>query len=162
MLIRDAEPRDVSTLLELIAELAEYERAREQAVGTEALLGTALFGADPTAEALVAELGGEPVGCAIFYRTFSTWECRPGLWLEDLYVRPEHRRSGVGGLLINRLAQLARSRGYTRLEWEALEWNTPALRFYAKLGAELQEEWRTLSLKGPALDRVANAAPPTP
>jgi len=160
VVIREATRDDVPTLLGLIAELAEYERAADQARGTPELLDAALFGADPTAEALIAERAGETVGCAIFYRTFSTWECRPGIWLEDLYVRPEHRRGGVGGLLVHRLAQIARSRGYARLEWEALEWNTPALSFYDKLGAILEHEWRTLRLDGDALERVADGSAP--
>lgn len=158
MEIRSAGPGDVGTILALIAELAEYERAPERALGSEQLLHAALFGDDPAAEALIAERDGSPVGFALFYRTFSTWECRPGLWLEDLYVQPQHRRASTGGLLLARLAAIALERGYTRMEWAALEWNAPALTFYGKLGAELLHEWRMLRLDRAGIERVAGAS----
>lgn len=156
--IRPAQPSDVELILSLIRELATYERAPEQAKGTPALLHQALFGEAPSAEAVIAELDGQPVGFALFHGTFSTWECRPGIWLEDLYVPPEHRRSGVGGALLAHLAQITVDRGCTRLEWAALDWNTPALDFYAKLGATRLEEWVMHRLDGEALKRVANSA----
>jgi GNAT superfamily N-acetyltransferase len=153
--IRDAERGDVELIFSLICELAEYERAPEQVVGTPELLGKALFGAHPSAEALVAELDEQPVGFALFHSTFSTWECRAGIWLEDLYVRPEHRRAGVGRVLLSHLAGIALQRGCPRLEWAALDWNTPALDFYEQLGARRLEEWRMHRLEGPALRGVA-------
>jgi GNAT superfamily N-acetyltransferase len=158
--IRPAEPADAQLIFSLIVELAEYERARENVIGSPALLTRALFGPDPSAEALIAELEGDPVGFAIFYRSFSTWESRPGIWLEDLYVPPEHRRSGVGAALLARVAEIAVERGCARLEWAALDWNTPALDFYEKLGAERLNDWVMHRLDGEALERVAFGSRP--
>jgi GNAT superfamily N-acetyltransferase len=141
-----------------IVELAEYERASDQVTGTAELLREALFGEHPSAEALVAELTGEMVGWAVFHFTFSTWECRPGIWLEDLYVPVAHRRLGVGGVLLRHLAELTIERGCTRLEWNALDWNNPALRFYEKLGAQRLSEWELHRLDGDALQHVATGA----
>jgi GNAT superfamily N-acetyltransferase len=107
---------------------------------------------------VIAEVDGEPAGFALFYRTFSTWECRPGLWLEDLYVPVARRRSGVGLALLSWLAATAVARGCARLEWAALDWNTPALSFYEKLGARQMSEWLIHRLDGPALARVAARA----
>jgi GNAT superfamily N-acetyltransferase len=153
--IRPAEPADIELLLDMIRELAEYERARERAVGTEELLSEALFGPDPSAEAVIAELDDEPVAFALFFRTFSTWVGRPGLYLEDLFVRPAHRRGGIGRALLAHVAGIAVERGYGRLDWSALTWNTPALDFYAALGAERMDEWVGLRLEGESLARVA-------
>lgn len=139
----------------MIVELAEYERARENVVGTPELLTDALFGARPAAEAVIAELDGVRVGFALFYQTFSTWECRPGIWLEDLYVSPQHRGTGAGWALLRHLALITVERGCPRLEWAALDWNTPALDFYARAGASLLEEWRIHRLAGEALQHVA-------
>lgn len=138
-------------IFSLIVELAEYERAPEKVVGTPELLGEALFGPSPAAEAVIAELDGEAVGFALFHGTFSTWECRPGIWLEDLYVPPRHRRSGVGGALFRYVAAVAVERGCPRMEWAALDWNTPALAFYERLGAEVLTEWKLHRLSGQAL-----------
>ena len=157
--IRPAERRDVGLMLALIRQLAEYERAPDQVRGTPELLEEALFGEDPVAEALVAEQGGVPAGFALFYRTFSTWECRPGLWLEDLFVPPEHRRGGVGRALLAALAAIAIERGCSRLEWAALDWNELALDFYVKLGARRLDEWVIHRLDGPLLEAVARHAP---
>jgi GNAT superfamily N-acetyltransferase len=158
--IRPAEPADIGLIFSLIVELAEYERAREQVTGNTELLARALFGDAPSAEALIAEVDSEPVGFALFHGSFSTWECRAGLWLEDLYVPPEHRRSGVGAALLARVAEIAVERGCARLEWAALDWNEPALGFYEKLGAERLGEWVMHRLEGEALQRVAAARPP--
>jgi GNAT superfamily N-acetyltransferase len=160
--IRDATPDDVAVIFGWIVELAEYERAREQVTGTPELLDQALFGQSPMAEALVAETRSrdaplEPAGFALFHLTFSTWESRPGIWLEDLYVPPAHRRAGVGGALISHLAEITVARGYTRLEWAALDWNTPALDFYVKIGAARLDEWKVHRLDGDALARVAGS-----
>jgi GNAT superfamily N-acetyltransferase len=156
--IRPADPADVELIFSLICELAEYERAPDAVTGTPDLLRHALFGPDPQAEALIAECRGEAAGFALFYRTFSTWECRPGIWLEDLFVRPEQRRFGVGGALLARVAAIALERGCARLEWAALNWNTPALDFYAKLGAQRLDEWIMHRLDEPALRRVFGPA----
>jgi GNAT superfamily N-acetyltransferase len=158
--IRDARPDDVGLIFAWIVELAEYEEAREQVRGTPELLESALFGPHPSAEAVIAEAQVDhapatPAGFALFHCTFSTWECRPGIWLEDLYVPPAHRRAGVGGALISHLAGITLSRGYTRLEWAALDWNTPALDFYVKIGAERLDEWKVHRLDGDDLARVA-------
>lgn len=155
ILIRFAEPRDVELIFGLIRQLAEYERAPEQVRGNPQLLETALFGEAPTAEALIAERGGRAIGFALFHGTFSTWECQPGLWLEDLFVPPEHRRDGVGGALFQALAEIALARGCTRLGWAALDWNTPALDFYAKLDAQRLDNWVMHRLDGERLEAVA-------
>lgn len=161
MSIRDARRDDVGLIFDWIVELAEYERAREMVRGTRQLLEDALFGPEPTAEAVIAEVSDDgaswhPGGFALFHLTFSTWECRPGIWLEDLYVPPAQRRAGVGGALISHLARLTVDRGYTRLQWSALDWNTPALDFYAKIGAARLDEWKVHRLDGDALARVAS------
>ncbi len=153
--VRAATVADVELIYAFIVELAEYERARDQVLGTPELLAEALFGPHPGAEALIAEHDHEPAGFAIFCASFSTWECRPVLWLEDLYVSPAHRRAGVGGVLLSRLAETAMTRGCPRLEWNALEWNRPALDFYARLGATRLPEWERHRLSGAALRRVA-------
>ena len=119
------------------------------------MLERSLFGPVRCAEALIAELGRERVGFALFHPSFSTWECRPGLWLEDLYVPPRHRRAGVGAALLARLAAITVERGCTRLEWAALDWNTPALTFYEKLGAKRLHDWQMHRLDGAGLERVA-------
>jgi GNAT superfamily N-acetyltransferase len=150
----------VGLIYSLIVELAQYERAPEQVMGTPELLGEALFGPEPSAEAVIAELDGEAVGFALFHATFSTWECRAGIWLEDLYVPPQHRRSGVGGALLAHLANLTVQRGCTRLEWAALDWNSPALEFYEKLGATQLKEWKMHRLDGERLARVARGHDP--
>jgi GNAT superfamily N-acetyltransferase len=158
--IRAARPADVELIFSLIVQLAEYERAPSQVKGTPQLLAESLFGATPAAEAVIAELDGEPVGFALFYTTFSTWECRPGIWLEDLYVPPGHRRGGVGRALLAHVAAIAVTRGCTRLEWTALDWNEPALGFYRKLGARQLDDWVTHRLDGPSLEAAARLVEP--
>ncbi len=156
--IRAARPADVELIFSLIVELAEYERAPEQVTGTPELLAEALFGPQPSAEALIAEIDGESVGLALFYGSFSTWECRPGIRLEDLYVPPERRRAGVGRALLAELAAIAVERACARLEWAALDWNTPALDFYRGLGAKRLGDWLMHRLDGVALEAVAAEA----
>jgi GNAT superfamily N-acetyltransferase len=156
--IRAARPGDEELIFSLICELAEYERARDQVRGSRELLRSSLFGDPPVAEALIAELDATPVAFALFHGTFSTWECRPGLWLEDLYVPVEHRRAGIGGALLGRLAAIAVERGCTRVEWAALDWNEPALEFYRRLGARRLSEWEMHRLDGDALALVASGA----
>jgi GNAT superfamily N-acetyltransferase len=156
--IRAAGPGDVEQIYAWVVELAEYERAPDAVTGTPALLERALFGESPCAEAVIAELDGEPVGFALFHGTFSTWECRAGLWLEDLYVPPEHRRGGVGRALLAHLAEIAVARGCARLEWAALDWNELALGFYERLGAKRLDDWVIHRLDGPLLAAVAAAA----
>jgi len=156
--IRPARPEDVELIFSLILELATYERAPDQVTGSVALLSEALFGPEPSAEALIAELDGESVGFALFHGSFSTWECRPGLWLEDLYVPPQHRRAGVGRALVSAVAAIAVERGCSRLEWAALDWNEPALDFYEQLHARRLDDWVMHRFDGEVLKRVASEA----
>ncbi len=153
--VRPAQPGDVGRLFGFIVELATYERAPEQVTGTPEMLATALFGPHPSAEALIAEIGRDAAGFALFHGTFSTWECLPGIWLEDLYVPERHRRTGVGGVLLSRLARLCLERDCPRLEWHALDWNDPALRFYERIGATRLPEWELHRLDGDSLRQAA-------
>jgi GNAT superfamily N-acetyltransferase len=159
--IRDARREDVALIFAWVVELAEYERAPEQVTGTPELLERALFGPAPCAEAVIAETRSdagsawEPAGFALFHGTFSTWEARPGIWLEDLYVPPAGRRAGVGGALLAHLANLTVARGCARLEWAALDWNELALGFYDRIGASRLDAWVLHRLDGAALARVA-------
>jgi GNAT superfamily N-acetyltransferase len=155
--IRAAGPGDVPAILGLIRELAAYERAEDQVLMTEDRLEQALFGSEPAASALVAEDGGAAVGFALWFRNFSTWT-GAGMYLEDLYVRPSARRSGLGRALLAELAAICVDRGYARLDWAVLEWNAPALEFYAALGAAAMDDWRIRRLTGPALTALAAAA----
>ena len=157
--IRPATASDTDVLLGLVRELAEYERLAHEATGDAALLHEHLFGPRPVAEAALAEMDGSAVGFALWYTTFSTFLCRPGLWLEDLFVRPEHRRGGTGRALLAHVAGLATSRGYGRLEWAVLDWNEPALAFYRSLGARPLDDWTTHRVDGEALERLASGAP---
>jgi GNAT superfamily N-acetyltransferase len=154
--IRGATPNDVERIFAWIVELATYERAPEQVTGSEELLAEALFGPHPSAEALVAELDGAAAGFALFHTTFSTWECRAGIWLEDLYVPPERRRHGVGVALIRRLAQITVERGGVRLEWVVLDWNIPAIALYERLGGKILSDWRIYRLDRSALSEFAS------
>lgn len=153
--IRPAAPGDVPDLLRLIRELAEYEKLADMAVGTPAMLHEALFGARPAAEAMVAERGGRAVGFALYFTTFSTFLCKPGLYLEDLFVEPAHRGAGIGKALLARLAKLAAERGCGRLEWRVLDWNEPSIRFYESLGASLMKEWVLVRMTRPEFERLA-------
>jgi GNAT superfamily N-acetyltransferase len=150
-----ATPEHVPLILDLIRELAEYEHEPESAQATPQQIDAALFGPKPAAEAVIARLDGEPAGWALWFQNFSTWTGRPGLWLEDLFVRPRYRRRGVGKALLVYLARLCVERGYGRFEWSVLDWNTPALEFYDALGAEPMSEWTTRRLSGDSLRRLA-------
>jgi GNAT superfamily N-acetyltransferase len=157
-LIRPATAADAAELLRLIRALAEYEKLADMAVGTEAMLRAALFGPRPAAEALIAERGGRAVGFALYFATFSTFLCRPGLYLEDLFVEPEHRGAGIGKALLRRLAAMVVERGGGRFEWRVLDWNEPSIRFYESLGATLMREWLLARLTGAELERLAAPA----
>jgi len=154
--IRPATETDVETLFALILELAEYERLTAAVRGDAEVLRRSLF-EQRAAEALLVEVDGEAVGYAIFFTTFSTFECRAGIWLEDVYVRPANRRGGIGRALMEHLAALALERGHVRLEWCALDWNEPALRFYDELGAGRLEEWRMFRLDREGMQRLGAA-----
>jgi GNAT superfamily N-acetyltransferase len=153
--LRSAERGDVSVIAELIRGLARYEKLEDQVEMTEELLATALFGDRPYAEVVLAEDGGRPVGFALFFHNFSTFLGRPGIYLEDLFVLPEHRGSGIGRMLLAHLARLAVERGCGRLEWAVLDWNRDAIGFYERLGARPNSEWTVYRLTGEALSALA-------
>ncbi len=153
--LRPAQRGDIPLILSLIAELAEYERLAHEAVASEEDLFKALFGPRPAAEVVIAELEGRPVGFALFFISFSTFLGRPGLYLEDLYVRPDVRGRGVGKRLMVHLAGLCVERGYGRFEWSVLDWNAPSIAFYRSLGAVPMEEWTVQRVHGPALQALA-------
>ena len=146
MSVRPAEKRDVGVIMGFIRELADYERLAHEVIADEVSLERFLFGERPAAEALIAEYETTPVGFALFFHTFSTFVGRPGLYLEDLYVRPNMRGKGFGTLLLRRVAQLARERDCGRLEWAVLDWNEPAIRFYENLGARAMDDWTVYRL----------------
>lgn len=153
--IRPATEADVQLLFDLILELAAYEKLGDEVTGDPEVLRHSLF-EQKAAEALLLETAdGEAVGYAIFFSTFSTFECRSGIWLEDVYIRPEHRRSGIGQAVMEHLARLALERGHVRLDWVALEWNESALDFYAKLGAHRLDDWKMLRLERDGIRRLA-------
>ena len=156
--VRPAVAADVPVLLQLVHELAEYEREPDAVEATEPMLHDALFGQESVASCHVAVLDGEVVGFALWYVTFSTWKGLPGLWLEDLFVRPAARGSGLGKALLQALAAVCVERGYPRFEWWVLDWNEPARGFYRSLGAVAQEEWTTFRVDGAALQALAKDA----
>ena len=148
-------PGDVDALHAMIRALADYEKLAHLCTGTAAELAAALDGDPPACEALIARLAGEPVGFALYFHTFSTFLARRGLWLEDLFVYPEHRGAGIGKALLRSVAALARDRGCGRFEWSVLDWNAPAIRFYESLGATVMPDWRIARVAGPAIDALA-------
>ena len=153
--IRPATADDVATIHDLICDLATYERARDEVKATPDQLHAALFGPQPAAYALVAEIDGQVVGFALYFLSYSTWDGVHGLYLEDLYVRPEHRGRGLGAALLSSLAAIAVARGYTRVEWSVLNWNAPSIEFYRSLGAIAMDEWTRYRLTGEALAQLA-------
>ena len=153
--VRAATLADVPTILRFVRELADYERDLASVKATIDDLQAALFGTDPSAECLIAESGGTSIGFALFFRNFSTWTGKAGLYLEDLYVTPEARGTGAGKALLAHLAALTLARGWSRFEWSVLDWNTPAIGFYKSLGATRQEEWTIHRLTGDALVALA-------
>jgi GNAT superfamily N-acetyltransferase len=154
-MIRPARPEDVPTVITLIRALARYERLEHEVVGRASDLHEHLFGPRPRAEVLLAEDGGAAVAFALFFHNYSTFLCKPGLYLEDLFVLPEHRRKGWGKALLVALARLAVERGCGRFEWAVLDWNEPAIAFYRSLGAQLQVDWRIFRVTGDALHGLA-------
>jgi GNAT superfamily N-acetyltransferase len=149
--LRPAELRDVAPIVQLIRDLAEFERLTHLLQVTPEKLRPQLFGENAVAEALVAEAGGEVVAFALFFTNFSTFLAQPGLYLEDLYVKPEHRGGGVGRALLTRLAALAVERDYGRFEWSVLDWNEAAIGFYRGMGATVMPDWRICRVTGDAL-----------
>ena len=155
MSIRSAEPRDVTALIAMVLELAEYENAPEQAIATEEDFTRDLFGGSPRVHALVVEVSGEVVAYAFYFLNYSTWLGRHGIYLEDLYVRPAFRGQGFGKALLIRLAQECVEKGYGRLDWSVLDWNEPALDFYCSIGAVPMDEWTGQRVTGEALAELA-------
>jgi GNAT superfamily N-acetyltransferase len=153
--IETARERDVPLILAFIRELAEYERLSHEVAATEEGLRSALFGAKPAAEVAIGRFGGEPVGFALFFHDFSTFAGRPGMYLEDLYVRPSVRGRGFGEALLAHVARLACERGCGRMEWAVLDWNEPSIAFYRKLGAVPMSDWTVYRLAGTALAAFA-------
>ena len=154
MTIRAVEERDVDAVVGLVHELAEYERAAEHCLLTPAQLNAALFAPAPALFGHVAEVAGQVVGCALWFLNFSTWRGVHGLYLEDLYVQPAHRGAGIGRALLARLAAVCVERGFARLEWAVLDWNTPSIGFYRTLGAVPMDEWTVFRLDGAALEKL--------
>jgi len=155
--IRPARVEDVPTILGLIRELASYERAPDEVTATEEQLVDILFGERPAAEVLIAFEGKSPVGFAVFFHNFSTWLGRPGLYLEDLFVKPDKRGKGYGRALLVDLAKVARDRGCGRMEWAVLDWNEPAIKFYRSLGAKPMEEWTVFRLMRDGIAKLAQS-----
>lgn len=155
-MIRSATTDDVPEIVAMVHELADYEREPQSCLLTEAQLAAALFGPSPALFCHVADVDGAAAGCALWFRSFSTWRGVHGLYLEDLFVRPSFRGRGLGRALLARLAAECREHGYARLEWAVLNWNEPSIGFYRALGAVPMEEWTTFRLDGPALTALAN------
>lgn len=160
--IRPATPADVPLILQLIRELAEYEKAANQAIATPEALRRNLFGEGfgrgPVADCLIGELDGSPQGFALYFSNFSTWNGTPGIYLEDLFVRPAARGRGLGKALLIQLARIAAERGCGRLEWAVLDWNEPAIGFYKALGARPMDEWTVFRVEGAGIRRLAETA----
>ena len=153
--LRSTDEADVPLILSFIRELAEYEELLHEVVATEVALTDSLFGERRVAEVVIAEWDGEPVGFALYFYNFSTFIGRPGIYLEDLYVRPEMRNKGIGKMMIAYLADLTKKQNCGRLEWRVLDWNEPAIRFYRSIGAVAMEEWTEQRVTGKAIDELA-------
>ena len=155
--IKPATPADAPIILQLIRELAEFERLLDEVQATEEQLREQLFGLRPGAEVVIARMGDEVAGFALFFHNFSTFLAKPGIYLEDLYVRQKFRGQGCGEALLRHLARLALERGCGRLEWSVLDWNQPAIEFYEKLGATVMPDWRICRMAGDELTKFAQA-----
>lgn len=156
--VRPATPDDLPLVVELIRGLADYEKLAHEVRFDKAVLGEKLFGPRPYAEVIIGEIDGAAQGFALFFHNFSTFEGRPGIYLEDLFVRPEARGAGLGKELLAELARLAVERGCARLEWSVLDWNEPSIGFYNALGARMMDEWTVMRVDGAALGRLAGEA----
>ena len=155
--IRPARPGDAALVFAFVRELAEYEKLSHEVAATEALIDAALFGAQPRVFCDIAEWDGEPVGFAVWFLNFSTFSGRPGIYLEDIFVRPAFRGRGVGKALMVHLARKCVENGWARLQWSVLDWNTPSIEFYKSLGGVLLDEWTVVRVSGDALTRLAKA-----
>lgn len=159
--LRPAERADSAVILALIRELAEFEHLADEVVATETGIESTLFGTDAVPRCILAFVGREPAGFALFFRNYSTFLGRPGLYLEDLFVRPAFRRRGIGRRLLAELARIATDENCGRFEWAVLDWNTPAIGFYRSLGAVAMNDWTVYRLTGAALERLASEVRPT-
>jgi GNAT superfamily N-acetyltransferase len=159
LLIRPASHSDLPLIAQLIRDLATYEKLAHEVRFDEAVLGAKLFGPRPYAEVVIGEVAGVAQGFALFFHNFSTFEGRPGIYLEDLFVRPEARGAGLGKALLAHLAHLAVERDCARLEWSVLDWNEPAIGFYRSLGARMMDEWTVMRVDGAALEQLGAMAP---
>lgn len=155
LVIRKAAPADVPRILDLVRELARYEREPAAVTATEADLLRDGFGPHPRYACLMADWAGQPAGFALYFHNYSTWQGKWGLYLEDLFVSPQHRGKGIGKALLLELAATAAREGCGRFQWQVLDWNDPAIRFYEKLGAKALKQWVTMRLEGDALERLA-------
>ena len=153
--LRSATAADVPLILSFIRDLAEYEKLSHEVVATEDSLRRTLFGSPPAAHVVIAEVDGQPAGFALYFFNYSTFLAKPGLYLEDLFVKPAFRGSGTGKALLLHLAKLANERGCGRMEWTVLDWNEPAIKFYESLGAERKLAWQICRLTGPTLTQYA-------
>ena len=153
--LRSATPDDLPVILACIRALADYERLAHECIATDAQLRESLFGEHPAAEVVLAFAGEEPAGFALWFQSYSTFLARPGLYLEDLFVYPQHRGRGLGRRLLQHLAQVAVERDYGRVEWSVLDWNVDAIGFYRSIGAELLDDWRRCRLAGDAIATLA-------
>ena len=155
--IRPARPGEASLVFQFVRELAEYEKLEHEVEATEAMIDAALFGEQPRVFCDIAEWDGEPVGFAVWFLNFSTFSGRPGIYLEDIFVRPAFRGRGVGKALMVHLARKCVENGWARLQWSVLDWNTPSIEFYKSLGGVLLDEWTVVRVSGDALTRLAKA-----
>ena len=155
--IRPARPGEASLVFQFVRELAEYEKLEHEVQATEAMIDAALFGEQPRVFCDIAEWDGEPVGFAVWFLNFSTFSGRPGIYLEDIFVRPAFRGRGVGRALMVHLARKCVENGWARMQWSVLDWNTPSIEFYKSLGGVLLDEWTVVRVSGDALTRLAKA-----
>ena len=155
--IRPARPGEASLVFQFVRELAEYEKLEHEVQATEAMIDAALFGEQPRVFCDIAEWDGEPVGFAVWFLNFSTFSGRPGIYLEDIFVRPAFRGRGVGKALMVHLARKCVENGWARMQWSVLDWNTPSIEFYKSLGGVLLDEWTVVRVSGDALTRLAKA-----
>ncbi len=155
--IRDAVPADAELILGFVIELARYEKAEHEVKASVEDIRKSIFGADSTTSALVCSIDGIAVGFAVYFYNYSTWLGKNGLYLEDLYVSPQHRKAGAGKALLKHLAEIALANNCGRFEWSVLDWNEPAIRFYQSLGAKAQDEWVAYRLQGEEIEKLARS-----
>lgn len=158
--VRPARPGDEDVICRFVHDLASFEKEPEHCHADPGSMREHLFGDRPACEAAVAEIADEPVGMMVWFTTYSTWKCRPGIWLDDLYVRPEHRRRGAGLAMLRHLANVAAERGAGRLEWSVLDWNAPAVAFYEKIGSQLLRTWRICRMEADEIAALAQGSRP--